>query len=106
MIFQLHSVLIANDSCLSLSETNYVRLIRKFNDELIKFDNKLIANRLTLNVEKPVTINFSTRFFDVHSVLRINNENLSFLEFTKHLGIFIDRKFVFIKHAETICKKL
>ena len=65
-----------------------------------------MANRLTLNVEKTVAMNFSTRFYDVHSLLRINNESFSFVDFTIYLGVFIDRKFTFSKHVETVCKKL
>ena len=49
---ELHSILFADDACHSLSDTNYGRLIRIFNDESIKFDNWLMTNRLTLNVEK------------------------------------------------------
>ena len=103
---ELHSILFADGTCLSSSDTNYDRLIRKFNDELIKFDNWFMKNTLTLNVEKTVAMNFSNRFYDVNSVLRINNENLSFVEFTKYLGVFIDRKLTFTKHVETACKKL
>ena len=65
-----------------------------------------MANRLTLDVEKTVAMNFSTRFYDVHFVLRINNKNLNFVESTKHLDVFIKRKLTFTKHVETICKKL
>ena len=65
-----------------------------------------MTNRLTLNIEKTVAMNFSNRFYDVNSVLRINNENLSFVEFTKYLGVFIGRKLTFTKHVDTLCKKL
>ena len=51
-------------------------------------------------------MNFTTRFYDAHSVLKINSENLNFVELTKYLGVFIVRKLTFTKHIETICKKL
>ena len=66
-------------------------------NELISTDIWLMATRLTLNVEKNC---------DTHSVLRTNNENFGFVEFTKYLGVFYDRKPTFTKHIETICKKL
>ena len=103
---QLHSVLFADNTCLSLFDTNYGRLIRKFSYELIKFDNWMMANRVTLNVVKTAAMYFSKRFHDAHSVLRIINKNLSFVEFTKYLGVFIDTKLTFTKHVETICKKI
>ena len=45
---EIHSVLFDDDTCHSLSGTNYARLIGTFNDELIKIDNWLMVNRLTL----------------------------------------------------------
>ena len=42
-------------------------------------------------------MNFSTSDYDTHSVLRMNNVNLSFVEFNKYLGVFINRKFGFTK---------
>ena len=65
-----------------------------------------MASTLTLNVEKTVAMNFSTKLYDAHSVLKINIENLSFVESTKYLGVFVNRKLTFTKHVRTVCKKL
>ena len=37
--------------------------------------------------------------------MRIYSENLNFVELTKYLGLFIDRKLTFTEQIETICKK-
>ena len=73
---------------------------------MINFDNWLMANGLALILKKTVAINFSTKLYETHVVLRINNKNMSFVEFTKYLGVFIDIKLTFTKYMETVRKKL
>ena len=48
----LHSVLFADDTCLTLADDNYSNLVNTFNSELKKLYAWLIKNRLSLNFEK------------------------------------------------------
>ena len=70
-----------------------------------KFDNWLMAHRLTLFVEKTVSMNISTKYYDAHSLLRTNNDNFNFVKFTMYLVVYIDRNLILTKHIETICQK-
>lgn len=48
----LHVVIFSDDTCLSLSDNNHSKLISTFNSEFNKFYAWLVANRLSLNIQK------------------------------------------------------
>ena len=101
-----HFVLFADDTCLTLANKNYSTLMETFNTELQKVNSWMVTNRLSLNAEKTVAINFSTRMFDSTRELKVNAQTFKFVEFTKYLGVTIDRKLSFRNHIELICSKI
>ena len=79
----LHSVLFADDTCLTLADDNYSNLINTFNSELKKLYAWLIKNRLSLNFEKTVYINFSLREYESDQTLQLNGISFSEVDRTK-----------------------
>ena len=65
---------------------------KAFNTELEKVNSWMNTSRLSLNTEKTVTKNFPTRKFDSTRKFKVNARTLKFVEFTKYLGVTIDRK--------------
>ena len=103
-----HTVLFADDTCFTLAGDNFDDLIATFNNELNIFSNWLIINRLTINHEKTVAINFSLKkAFNINvNMLRINNHQLNYVESTKYLGIMLDKNLTFREHIEYICNRI
>ena len=104
----LSSVLFADDTCFSLSDSNYSRLVDRFNVELIKVYDWLGNNRLSLNFDKTVAMHFTNRHDNNNSVrnLLINNNVISFSNEVKYLGIIIDHKLTFANHISYLCGKI
>ena len=102
----LHTVLFADDTCFTLADSNLTNLINNFNRELNKFSHWLIVNRLTINYEKTVAINFSLkRAIDV-SDLVIDNHSLKYVKSTKYLGVILDEALSFTDHINYIRNKI
>jgi len=101
-----HTVLFADDTCLTLADENYSSLMENFNSELENVYAWLIANRLSLNFEKTVCINFSTRKYDDDSPLVLNGLSFTSVNKTKYLGVIIDKNLSFSHHIEYVSNKL
>ena len=104
---KLFTVLYADDTCMSLSNQNYDKLVEDFNFELNKINKWLIKNRLSLNTAKTVTINFSKRAnFSPSISLKMNDVNLIHSNDVKYLGVLIDKNLNFKPHVEKVCAKV
>ena len=57
----LFTVLFADDTCIFLTNYNYFKIVRVFNEELCKVSEWLNIYRLTLNIDKTVCVNFYSR---------------------------------------------
>ena len=87
----LFTVLLADDTWISLSNGNYLTLVRNFDEVLCKVSEWLITNRLTLNNEKTVCVNFSTRIIpECSTFIKLYSVSLSYSGTVKHLGITLD----------------
>ena len=77
------------------------------NTELNNVTNWLLANRLTVNVEKTHFIVFpGNKKVDYDVTLKIGNEALERVGLTKFLGIIIDERLVWKQHVNYIYKKI
>ena len=87
----LFTVLFVDVTCISLSNNNYLTLVRNFNEVLCKISAWLSTNRLILNINRTVCANFSTRIFpECNSFIKLNNVFLSYSGTVKYLGVTID----------------
>ena len=101
------SCLFADDTTLSISNSNSSELIQNCNSELIKIHNWTLANRLTINIDKTEVILFSNKSFDKEAnVLTLNGGDLQYSDCCKFLGIKIDDSLTFSKHIDCISGKL
>ena len=104
---ELNSTLFADDSTFTYSNQNFNSLISTFNRELEKIYNWTISNRLSVNLEKTVSMIFSYRNYDSGSFpILMNGTVISEVFEHKFLGVVIDPKLKFNKHIVTIASKI
>ena len=110
MIFINHLIsykfhLFADDTSIFYSHKNLKNVEMTLNNELIKVSEWLIANKLTLNVSKSNFVIFHPPLKKIHMniTLYINDEKLEEKQFTKYLGVLID-KHLTLETTHTICK--
>ena len=104
----LKPVLFADDTVFIHSDSNFYCLISNFNNELTKINLRLVRNRLTLNIDKTVSLIFSNRkqAIDSNNKLRIANSHVNFETITKYLGITIDHNLCFKNLIIEVCNKI
>jgi len=102
----LNFVHFADDSTVFYTGDSINELCLFFNNELLKIDSWLCANKLSLNVNKSSFTIFSTKDFTNHPNIIIRNSTIDFLDETKFLGITIDNKLNFSSHIKIICNKI
>ena len=99
----LATILFADDSSLSLSNTHYDLMVSKFNAELDRVYEWTISNRLSLNLDKTHAMIFSNRRYDVSSGgIKINDRSLEFVNTCNYLGVIIDNKLSFRDHIQHV----
>ena len=103
----VHFNLFADDTSIYLKENNIANLYQIMNTELNKVSVWLCANKLSLNVEKTVYILFcgKKRICETPPLLIFNSE-IERKENTKFLGIYLDEKLSWKKHANYVAGKL
>ena len=93
----LHSVLYANNTCLTSADDNYSNLFKTFNSELKRLYAWLIKNRLSLNFEKKnIYIKFSLRGYESDETLQLNGISFSEVDRTKYVGFFWINNYLFL----------
>ena len=100
-------ILYADDCNLIISAKTFKELEKKVNDSLIKVNDWMNLNRLTINVQKTnyMLINLSGRATENINI-RLNNNELEKVSSVKILGIFVDNRLAFNIHINHICKKI
>ena len=107
----LSSWLFADDTALALSADNFQELEKKFNNEVSKVHDWLLANRLSVhysdktkfmlvkgqNWERGTSENFKLHMGE-NEIARTDNY--------KYLGVVVDDKFSWKLHINHLCKKL
>ena len=99
--------LFADDTTLSVSNSNAVQLVETVNSDLNKISSWTLSNRLTINIDKTELLLFSNKDFDknVHKLV-LNNVPLRYVDSCKFLGVHIDHNMTFKVHIDHIAGKL
>ena len=97
----------ADDTTIFKSGNNLIQLCQEINVELENVSKWLVANRLSLNVNKTKFMLFTHSPVDLDSVnIKINNSNIALVQNIKFLGINIDSRLNFNHHINLLSKKL
>ena len=104
---RIHFSLFADDTCLYMKNSNINSLYIDMNLELNNVSNWIVANSLSLNVNKTVYILFSGRkpVENVPSLILFNSDILRKKD-TRFLGLIIDEKLSWKAHALFIKGKI
>ena len=101
------SILFADDTNMFFTGNNLKTMATVINEELIRVQEWLHCNKLSLNVLKTHYIIFTSRNKCVNDVdIRINDAHIERVYATKFLGVQIDAQLTWKKHIEYTCKKL
>ena len=100
--------LFADDTCIFYSHKNRDTLENNLNIELNNVSNWLIANKLSLNVDKSNALVFRNKNANDEQMinLNINGTLIAEKKFAKYLGVFFDNKMAWKTHIEHITSKL
>ena len=102
-------ILFADDTNLFFKGSNLQSVIDKINSELIKINEWLKANKLSLNTDKTNFMIFSSSTHNdvmTNANVKINNTDISRVYSTKFLGVIIDSKLNFAEHINMIKNKV
>ena len=99
--------LFANDACLTFSGKSTALLEQKMNEELLKVDDWMEANKPSLNYKK-------TEYLVVNKLksqssrlnIKIGNNTLTLIKQTKYLGVIIDEDLTWVPHIQNQCTKI
>ena len=101
------SILFADDTNMFFTGKNLKTMATVINEELIRVQEWLHCNKLSLNVLKTHYMIFTSRNKCVNDVdIRINDAHIERVYATKFLGVQIDAQLTWKKHIEYTCKKL
>lgn len=98
----------ADDTSFIVSAKELTELRDEVNGILQLFDNWCYKNRLIINYDKTVCINFKTKQKNINFNfnLSFNNYPLTLQTETKFLGILLDENISWSKHIDQLCSKL
>ena len=104
---KLFAILFADDSNFFCTGPNLNELVTTVNHELKNIVHWLNANRMSLNVEKTHYIVFSNRgkTTNLDTNVQIAGSVIEKVNFTKFLGIIIDKNFTWKFHVDHVCSK-
>ena len=105
---KLRFKLYADDSVLYMTGNDPVNVINCMNSELMNINSWLIANKLTLNINKSHYIVFSKQVLpDTYlPPIKINDNKLSRVQETKFLGVTINARLNWSTHINNITLKI
>ena len=100
-------IIFADDTTLFTSINNQANTVDILNDELRKFYNWLIANKLSLNVSKTKAMIFHMPQKKVPNYqLTIAGSHIEFVDHFNFLGITIDKHLSWTYHINLLCAKI
>ena len=102
------TTLFADDTTVSLYDSTYDSLVTNVNFELNKFYTWTINNRLTLNVDKTLSIYISNLHIsnDRQRSLMLGGESIKIVGTALFLGTYLDKDMNFISHIRHVCNKI
>ena len=95
----------ADDTTLFSKGNNLDDLIDLTNNELVKIDKWVCANKLSLNINKTAFSICSTKAVTDVRRVKIRNVEINLVNNFKFLGIIIDSNLTFSSHYQNICNK-
>lgn len=99
--------LFADDSTISIKCKNKNTYEQDINNALSSAVNWLNVNNLKANVSKTTLMHFSQRTLAADALkVCVNNQTLKEVDYTKFLGILIDKKITWKPHIEQLCKRV
>lgn len=103
--------LFADDTLISVSDTNFERIIVTLNNELKILYDWLCQNKLKLNNTKTKCMVIGSKvncqkFKNLNRYLNINGEIIEFVSEIKYLGVILDPQLTFSNHIDFMCKKI
>ena len=102
-----HYTLFADDTTILFRDASLDNLVANCNNEIRKFRNWTVANRLTLNVDKTFYMVFSNKSYDPEAIEVYYGESRIFLKNEcRFLGIQLDDSLNFSKHANYVISKV
>ena len=105
---RFNTILFADDSTLYMIGDHPTELINEANNELQKFTDWCLANKLTINTNKTYFMIFSkllTKYYPLPNLTMLN-DSISQVYQTKFLGVFFDSNLSFKPHISNLCLKL
>ena len=101
----------ADDTNLSFASNSINNIEIKVNDNLVRVNEWLIANKLTLNSPKMEFMLSGSKqrlISTLHTVpsLSIGNNPINQVKYTKSLGVFLDFNLSWNIHIDKLCKKI
>lgn len=103
---KLQFVHFADDTTVFSSRDSAAGVVEAINDGLVGIDRWLIANRLSLNLNKTFYMTFCRNQFPDDANVSIRNSNLVKVPKIKFLGITLDERLDFKEHTNVLCNKL
>ena len=102
------TILFADDTSLFYSDDNIHILNHTINNELLKFDCWMKANKLSVNIKKTNYVVFESRQKRINTDLSLsfNDQLLKKEHVVKFLGVYIDENLSWSEHIAYICKKI
>ena len=98
--------LFADDACLTVHKRNSDELENITNQELVKINNWMNANRLTVNYTKTNYIIFTRSNIQKQFTITMDTNKLERVENTRYLGVQLDQKLNWNSHLKTLKSKL
>ena len=100
-------IIYADDTNLFLSDKDVNICIQRFNYEMIKINEWIVSNKLSLNINKTNFIVFSRgKKLSFSSPITINGTPIKQVSSLKFLGIFLDEKLTWSQHINHIRGKI
>ena len=104
----LKFITFADDTCLFISHKSKLILNELLNEELLKVNDWLIANKLSLNIKKTKTLLYRHKNGNNKTFMEasINGTNIEEVTCFKYLGVYLDNKLTFKEHTDHVIDKL
>ena len=96
----------ADDTNVFCSDTDTNRLNRTVNRELLKVNNWLLVNKLSLNLQKTHYLMFTRKKIVPRITIKMGEVEIQREPFTKFLGVIVDDKLSWKEHIKYIGKKV
>ena len=103
---KLKFILFADDTNIFFTDNNVTNCVSKLNAELLKLNKWFLLNKLSLNIAKTNFIVFGKFNNDKNIKVCIDKNELTRVNETKFLGVYIDSNLSWKKHISYFSSKL